>query len=177
MRTQSRIAIPSLLVASLAGCAITPIGPTARVLPAAGKPFEVFQADQIQCRQFAEGQVDGGSLVSRLEEFGTLAGGTVLSAGAGYAFGRTRGAEIGAALGALGGAGSAVGGAMADQRGLQSRYDLAYTQCMYARGNQVPMGSRTAAAAGPAPGQAGWRSPADPPIGPDPSRARAIIVR
>ena len=54
------------------------------------------------------------------------------------------------ASGLLGG--TAIGASRGDAYGgsVQRRYDMSYTQCMYAKGNQVPMarGSRRAAAAG-----------------------------
>ena len=57
---------------------------------------------------------------------------------AGAAIGGSKGVGAGAgtglALGALIGSGSAAGSAV----DLQRRYDHAYVQCMYARGNVVP---------------------------------------
>ena len=37
----------------LAGCVSIPIGPSVRVLPAPGKPFDVFVREDALCRQFA----------------------------------------------------------------------------------------------------------------------------
>jgi hypothetical protein len=48
----------------LAGCATTPVGPTVRVMPGPYKPFEVFQRDQFECTQYADGQVAGGETAS-----------------------------------------------------------------------------------------------------------------
>ena len=131
----SRLPILSLVI--LAGCATQPMGPTARVMPAPGKPFEVFAADQSQCKQFAGEQTDGGATISNLKQLGTAAVTTALGGGLGAAIHGQRGAEIGGAAGAFPGAAMAARGSGADQAGLQGRYDLAYSQCMYARGNQV----------------------------------------
>jgi len=121
----------------LAGCATQPMGPTARVMPAPGKPFEVFAADQTQCKQYADGEVAGGAAMSNMKQLGTAALSTALGGGLGAAVHGARGAEIGGSLGSIAGAGLGARGSAGDQAGLQGRYDLAYSQCMYARGNQV----------------------------------------
>src|SRR5213592_2658738 len=70
--------------------------------------------------------------------------GTVLGAAAGAAVGAAAkspatGAAVGAGAGLLGGA--AIGGSNAQAAGtqVQHRYDMTYMQCMYAKGNQIPM--------------------------------------
>ena len=45
--------IPSVLLVLIAGCASMPDGPRVAVMPAPGKPFEVFVADDRLCRNFA----------------------------------------------------------------------------------------------------------------------------
>lgn len=147
----------------VAGCATEPPGPTARVMPAPGKPFEVFAQDQAACKDFANGETGGGASLSNLKQFGTAAVTTALGGGLGAALHGTRGAEIGAALGGIGGGTLAGRGSAADQKGLQSRYDLAYTQCMYAHGNQVagmaPARPDAYAAAAPLPAALGGPGP------------------
>jgi hypothetical protein len=135
----SRLLIAKSLLAAvlLSGCATTPMGPTAMVLPAQGKPFGQFAQDQSMCKQFADGEVNGGATMSNLKEFGVAAVTTTLGAGLGAAVRGGRGAGIGGAAGALGGSAMAANGSGRDQRGLQGRYDMAYTQCMYAHGNQI----------------------------------------
>jgi len=125
-------------VLAVAACAHTPMGPTVAVMPAPGKPFDVFQTDQMMCKQFAEGEVAGQAQQANNTQVGTAVVGTLLGAGLGAAIGGGRGAGIGAASGALGG--TAIGGGMAQgqQMSLQQRYDVAFSQCMYSRGNQVP---------------------------------------
>ena len=136
---------PRLLAAVLlSGCATSPLGPTAMVMPASGKPFEVFARDQALCKQFAGGEVDGGATMSNLKQLGTAAVSTVLGAGLGAAVRGGRGARIGSATGAMVGAAAAARGSAVDQYSLQGRYDLAYTQCMYSRGNQVAAVARAA---------------------------------
>ena len=48
------------------------------------------------------------------------------------------GAAIGAGAGALAGTAYGANGSQYEQGGIQRQYDIAYTQCMYSRGNQVP---------------------------------------
>ncbi len=122
----------------LTACAQTPMGPTVAVMPGPNKPFDVFQTDQISCKQYAETEVAGQAQNENMRAVGAAALTTALGAGLGAAIGGGRGAGIGAASGALGGTGI---GAMASDRGnqtIQQRYDIAFSQCMYTRGNQVP---------------------------------------
>lgn len=141
----TRLPLAAGLCAALlsSGCATEPLGPTARVMPASGKPFQVFAQDQSLCKSFADGEVGGSSTTSNLKQLGTAAISTALGAGLGAALahhahgGASGGAGPGGAIGAVAGALMGGRGSGVDQRNLQGRYDLAYTQCMYARGNQV----------------------------------------
>src|ERR1700676_5254093 len=83
----SRLLIAKSLLAAvlLSGCATTPMGPTAMVLPGQGKPFGQFAQDQSMCKQFADGEVNGGATMSNLKEFGVAAVTTPLGAGLGAA--------------------------------------------------------------------------------------------
>jgi hypothetical protein len=128
--------LAAALLSTLAGCATTPSSPTARVMPAPGKPFEVFAKDQETCKAYASDET-GGTSLSNLKQLGSAAVSTALGGGLGAAIHGLRGAEIGGATGAISGSVLASRGTAADQRGLQSQYDLAYSQCMYAHGNQV----------------------------------------
>ena len=47
------------LALGLGACAQTPTGPHVQVLPAQGKPFEVFAQEQATCKQYAADQVSG----------------------------------------------------------------------------------------------------------------------
>jgi len=130
---------------AVAGCATVPTGPSVMVLPATGKPFEQFQSEDVECRQWATHYIGGappGAPMGQNTAVGAVAG-TALGAGLGAAIGAASGAAgagaaIGAASGLLGG--SLVGSNYDYASGweAQRRYDMAYQQCMYAKGNQIP---------------------------------------
>jgi uncharacterized protein YcfJ len=133
------------------------------VLPGSGKPFDVFQADDEACRQWAFRQSGAGPN-------DIVGGNTVTGAAIGTFLGGALGAAIGAAagnpaMGAAVGAGSGLvlgsaGGANADYASsgsMQRRYDIAYIQCMYAKGNQIP-GARSVRRVAPPP------PPPPPPV-------------
>ncbi len=126
------------LLLLLTGCVSQPLGPTVAVMPAPGKPFEVFRQDQALCQQYADQQTAGGAQQANNKQVLTGVVGTVLGAGLGAAIGGGRGAAIGAGSGALAGGLVGAGPVQREQMDLQQRYDLAYSQCMYSRGNQVP---------------------------------------
>src|ERR1700709_1043465 len=135
LRLSAAVLAPVLL---LSACASEPMGPTVGVMPAPGKPFDVFQSDQAICKQFASNEVTGGAQQANNRQVGTAVVGTLLGAGLGAAIGGGRGAAIGAGAGALGGTAVGAGPSQQAQQSLQQRYDLSYAQCMYSRGNQVP---------------------------------------
>lgn len=123
----------------LAGCVVMPTGPGVTVMPAPYKPFEVFAADDQVCRQFAQQQIGQGAANAQNQGLGTAVAGTAVGAAAGALIGQSGGgAATGAGVGLI--AGSAIGAGETDRstRGLQRRYDIAYEQCMYSKGNQVP---------------------------------------
>jgi hypothetical protein len=152
----------------LSACATVPLGPSVMVLPGTGKSFDQFQADDAVCRQWASMQTGttpqqaAGSSTAKSAALGTL-----LGAGLGAAIGAATGHPgVGAAVGAGGGllAGTAVG-AGAGQTAtyqVQQRYNNAYEQCMYAKGNQIP------AAALPSPRGPSFSAPPPPPPPPLP---------
>ena len=154
LRFSAVILAPLLLQA----CDSQPTGPTVAVMPAPNKPFEVFQSDQSLCKQYASGEVQGGAQQANNRQVGTAVAGTLVGAGLGAVIDGGRGAAIGAGAGILGGAAAGAGPSGHAQNGLQQRYDLAYSQCMYARGNTVP--NFQAAAASPPPGNAPGLQPA-----------------
>jgi uncharacterized protein YcfJ len=123
----------------LSACAMQPLGPTVTVLPAPGKPFPAFAEDDTACKSFASTQVAGGPEQANSAVIGSAVVGTLLGAGLGAAIGRGGpGAAIGAASGALIGTGVGASGNAWSQMSLQQRYNIAYMQCMYAKGNQIP---------------------------------------
>ena len=134
-----------LVIVVLGGCATIPAGPSVMVMPPPGKPFEVFQSEDSTCRDWALQQIGGESPDAAAQK--TFAGGTTIGtlvgAGIGALVGWAYGnAGAGAAIGA--GSGLLVGGmgssepAYGTKYELQRRYDIAYQQCMYAKGNQIP---------------------------------------
>ncbi|MEI7612070.1 MAG: YMGG-like glycine zipper-containing protein [Betaproteobacteria bacterium] len=137
--------IPSLCIASavliLAGCTTIPTGPSIMVLPGAGKSFDHFRGDDMECRQYARYQIDGGNPDQIKVDSGVrnAAIGTAIGALAGAAIGGSRGAGVGAGAGLL--VGSVTGSEAARGSGYsaQRNYDNAYTQCMYSKGHQVPV--------------------------------------
>lgn len=133
-----------LSVITVSGCATMPPGPRVTVMPAPGKPFEIFQMEDSTCRQWAENQSgwNANETVNQNLVSGAAIG-TVLGAGLGAVIGSASGnAGAGAAIGAAGGLALGTAGASEPARAagyeVQRRYDIAYQQCMYSKGNQVP---------------------------------------
>ncbi|MGA7595576.1 MAG: hypothetical protein WCA64_10315 [Gallionella sp.] len=124
----------------LAGCATQrPIGPTVSVMPAPGKPFDVFTVEDQQCRQYANQAIGSASDQANYGDFaGSAAAGTAIGAVAGKLIGGDQGASVGAGMGFLAGSSQGANQAEYSTRSAQWRYDNAYKQCMYAKGNQVP---------------------------------------
>lgn len=131
-------------VVALGGCATIPTGPSVMVLPAPGKPFEQFQVDESACRQWASQQIGAppGSPINQNTAAGAAIG-TLVGAGLGAAIGAAAGnpgvgAAIGAGTGLVGGAAVGSNADWASGWDAQRRYDNAYQQCMYSKGNQIP---------------------------------------
>jgi len=146
--------------AVLGGCATMPTGPSVTAFPPTGKPFDLFQAEDALCRQWAAQQIGGqpGAPVTQNTAVGAAVG-TAIGAGLGAAFGAASGhagtgAAIGAGAGLLGGAAVGSNADYAYGGNAQRRYDMAYQQCMYAKGNQMPgamQGNRRQPVAAPLP--------------------------
>ncbi len=143
------IALASILAVS--ACAVAPpSGPSVMALPPSGKSFEAFQQDDFTCRGFATQQTGGANASKAATDsaIGSAVIGTALGAGVGAALGSVggavgAGAAIGGATGLLAGSAIGAGNAQAVGGNIQARYDTAYTQCMYSKGNTVqapPMG-------------------------------------
>lgn len=146
----------------LSGCAVTPAGPSVMVLPGSHKSPAQFQVDSGACQQQAQAQVAPGVEAANNQAAANAVIGTAIGAAVGALVGyggyggygnyAGQAAAWGAGTGLV--YGGAVGGSysQAANYGLQQRYDAAFAQCMYLRGNQVP-------------GQASYRraAPAVPP--------------
>jgi uncharacterized protein YcfJ len=108
------------------------------VLPAPGKSFEAFAEDDVVCKNFASTQIPAGPEQANSAVVGSAVVGTLLGAALGAAIDGGRGAGIGAASGTVIGTGAGASNNAWSQMSLQQRYNIAYMQCMYAKGNQVP---------------------------------------
>lgn len=151
------VTVVAIGTALLAACATPrPFEPTVAVMPGPYKPFEVFQNDDRICRSFAQEQIGErtpGGAIGESTATGAVVG-TAVGAATGALMGRgAGGAAVGAGAGLLLGAsqGSASGTRSAYE--LQHLYNIAYEQCMYSRGNQIP----------------GYAAPASVPMPPPPS--------
>ena len=124
----------------LGACTSAPPGPTVAVMPTAGKPFEVFQQEDLICRQFADGSIQNTSNAALKDGATSAVVGAALGAVAGALIngGGHQNIGTGAGVGLLGGAGLGAINASGKQNQSQGQYNTAYMQCMYAKGNQVP---------------------------------------
>lgn len=133
-----------LLLMTVGGCVTVPTGPSVSVMPGPGKTFEQFQADDAACRQWAGQQIGQSPQKTVNQNTGVGAAvGTAAGAVLGGAIGAAEGhAGTGAAIGAGSGllVGTAAGATAGHAYGMeaQRRYDMAYQQCMYSKGNQTP---------------------------------------
>lgn len=126
----------------LAGCATPPpSGPSVMVLPGSGKSFDQFRYDDYECRQYSSTQTGGTTAQEASVNSGvkSAAIGTAVGAAAGGLMGGNSGAGVGAGVGLAAGALAGTGAAESSAYSLQRRYDIAYQQCMYAKGHQIPM--------------------------------------
>jgi len=125
----------------MTGCASVPTGLS--VLPGTTKSFEQFQVDDAQCRQWALEQTcttpnQAGAASTATGAAVDTAAGAGLGAAIGAAAGSpATGAAVGAGL--LGGTAVGAGNAYGAGASAQNKYDIGYVQCMYAKGNQVPV--------------------------------------
>jgi hypothetical protein len=152
-RSAALLAAASIL---LGACTVMPVGPSVMALPGSGKNVGQYQVDVADCQQYAGSVVaaSGGATAAAADNSAasSAAAGAVFGAAAGAILGSAtgqagQGAAIGAGTGLLfGGAAGSSYTAMSSYQ-LQRGYDSAYLQCMYARGNKVPM--RSSYARGP----------------------------
>jgi hypothetical protein len=144
MKTLLTLSSVGLLLVS--GCTTMPTGPSSLVLPGAGKTFEAFRADDYVCRQYAQEQVGGVTANQSATNSGveSAAVGTAVGAAAGALLGGHRGVGTGAGVGLLMGSAAGAGAAESSGYELQRRYDFSYQQCMYLKGNRIPVSGRFA---------------------------------
>src|ERR1700682_1590124 len=131
-----RGSIPLVALALVMGCDTMPQAPTVTTLPGIHKSVDEFRTDDVDCRQYAAAQL--GSAVSASRGLGGgLTGalsGSAVCAATNPAVGGDRSATRGTAGSLIDGTDSAQFAGF----GLQQRYNCAYVQCMYARGDRVP---------------------------------------
>jgi hypothetical protein len=170
-----RLVLPLVAVFGLGACATVPAGPSVMVLPGHGKPFDQFQMDDAACRNWAANQ-SGVAGAANSQAQSTLAGaavGTLIGGAVGAGLGAIGGnpglgAAVGAGFGAIGGTATGANAGAASSWELQRRYDIAYQQCMFAKGNQIPGAVRRSGPAygpppPPPPPTVGQRVPTVPP--------------
>jgi len=126
----------------LAACATYPTGPTVMAMPGSGKTFEQFQADDAVCRQYAQMQ-SGSNTANQAATNSALesaAVGTAIGAAAGTLIGNNhQGTATGAGVGLLAGSALGMNASNRSAEMTQKAYDQAYMQCMYAKGEKVPV--------------------------------------
>ena len=149
--------LPVCSLLALASCVSMPTGPGTMVLPGTGKSFEQFRFDDTDCRQYSYAQIGGN---------------TPESAAAGAAINGGQGAAVGAGVGLAGGALVGTGAADQSGRNLQYRYDIAYTQCMYAKGHKVPVSGNFVSSTPEAASRPASPPPPPPPGSPPPPPPR-----
>jgi len=130
-----------------------------------GKNFEQFRSDDAECRQYAQYQLGSTDANGAAVDAGvrSAAIGTAVGALAGAAFGGHQGAGVGAGAGLLVGSMAGVDAAQRSGYGTQRTYDQAYVQCMYAKGEQVPVHGAVMRSRQPAPSRVRTTYPPPPP--------------
>jgi hypothetical protein len=142
-KPHSSMILAAGLALALGGCAVTPNAPSVMVLPGSQKGADQFQVDAAVCQQQAQALLANDAQAANNQAVTSAAIGTVVGAAAGALIGQgsynpSAAAGWGAGTGLL--IGSTVGGgnSQVSSYSLQQRFDIAYMQCMYLRGNQVP---------------------------------------
>jgi hypothetical protein len=167
--TRKYLGLSLLPMLALGACTVAPpSGPSVVAMPGPGKSFDQFQQDDAVCKNYAQSKMpDAGQLAqaSQQNSTGTAVAGTLIGAAAGAALGSLSGnvgtgAAVGAGVGLLGGASVAGNNAQAGADSLQSRYDVAYAQCMVGHGESLQQPAGPVYAAPP-----GYYAPPPPPPG------------
>jgi hypothetical protein len=141
MTRLTRVAVLAAVITGvLSACVSAPTGPTIAIMPREGKPFEVFQQEDQVCREFAANAVKDTSNAALKEGATSAAIGAALGAAAGAVMqgGSSQNVGTGAGVGLLGGAAIGAMNSAGKQNQAQTQYNIAYQQCMYSKGNQVP---------------------------------------
>jgi hypothetical protein len=136
--------LPLTAVLALGACVTVPTGPSVVALPGSHKSFDQFQADTFVCQQYAQQVVGGPTEQANNNAAASAIAGTAIGAAAGAIIGSASGnagpgAAIGAGTGLLFGSAAGSNAYGVSYYEVQRRYDGAYMQCMYAKGNQIPV--------------------------------------
>ena len=136
--------VPLTAALLLGACVTVPTSPSVVALPGNNKSFDQFQADAFACQQFAYQSVGGSAEQANNYAASNAVAGTALGAAAGAIIGSATGnagagAAIGAGTGLLFGSAAGSNAYYGGYYEVQRRYDGAYMQCMYAKGNQIPV--------------------------------------
>ena len=107
-----------------ASCSTAPVGPQVMVLPGSDKTLAQFEADDSACRRWAAQRI--GATPSEAADTPSAPNAATAPA-AGPSPEIVAGSTIGAGSGERA------------RWSTQDRYDVAYMQCMYASGNQIPV--------------------------------------
>jgi uncharacterized protein YcfJ len=108
-------------------------------MPAPGKPFDLFATEDRICRQYAAQSIGSPpDEIGSQNAVGSTVAGVAIGTAVGALAGGHEGAQTGAAVGLIAGSSEGASNAAYASRDAQWRYDLAYQQCMYAKGNQIP---------------------------------------
>jgi hypothetical protein len=138
-------AVSTAAILALAACSAGPPSqPSVTAMPTVGKSIEVFGQEDAACRDYAGKQTGPASpaQAGSQTEIARSAAGGLVGAGAGALLGSLKGAmgtgaALGGPVGLVAGALTAGSAASAASGKLQKRYDMAYAQCMHAKGNTV----------------------------------------
>lgn len=134
-----RIGLLGVTASLLVACAQMPSGPSVAVMPAPNKPFDVFMQEDQLCRGWAAHSIGVPGHEAQADRVVSgAAAGAVIGAIAGAMLGGDRNIGAGAAMGTAIGASAGANQSAHSTWALQRRYDIAYQQCMYSKGNLVP---------------------------------------
>jgi hypothetical protein len=138
-RISFRVGTLTMGVLLLASCAEMPTGPMVAVMPPANKPFDVFMQDDQLCRGWAAHSIGQPGHDAAAEQLlASMVTGAAIGAIAGAVGDGNRGAGTGAAVGTVIGATAGANQSAVTAGNAQHRYDIAYQQCMYSKGNLLP---------------------------------------
>ena len=168
--TRKYLGLGLLSALALSACTVAPpSGPSVVAMPGQGKSWPQFQQDDAYCKSYAQAQMPDAAQTAQASQqnsAGTAVAGTLIGAAAGAALGALggnagAGAAVGAGVGLAGGASVAGNQSQAAADSLQSRYDVAYAQCMVGHGESIQQPGGPAYA--PPPGY--YAAPPPPPPG------------